>query len=102
MPNKETTTIPSKTELIGNPDDFFQTACGIAELTVTITLHEYRELVTEVASWKAENLHMQEKLEETGKRLEEAERKVTLAEYYRKEAERRLSAYKGENNGTDV
>jgi hypothetical protein len=58
--------------------------------------------VTEVASWKAENLHLQEKLEEAGRLREEAERKATLAEYYRKEAERRLNEHKGESNGADV
>ena len=41
--------IPLKTDAVYNPHDFIQTECGtMKELTVTITLAEYRELVRKV------------------------------------------------------
>ncbi len=46
--------IPLKTDCeFFNQDDFIQTECGtMRELTVTITLHEYRELVQNVNYWR--------------------------------------------------
>ena len=46
--------IPLKTDASYNPNDFIRTECGtMKELTVTITLAEYRELVSKVHALKA-------------------------------------------------
>jgi chromosome segregation ATPase len=90
--------IPRKTDDIQNPDDFVQTECGVLkEITVSVTLHEYRDLVTQLACLRADNLHLEEKLNEAKGLLDEAEKKVTLAEYYRKVAEKASDAFRADN-----
>lgn len=90
--------IPRKTDDIQNPDDFVQTECGtLKEIMVAVTLHEYRKLVTQLACLRADNLHLEEKLNEAKGLLEKAEGKASLAEYYRKEAEKSRDAYQADN-----
>ena len=50
----ENNRIPLKTdERHYESDDFIQTECGtMKELTVTITLHEYRQLIKDLAYWQ--------------------------------------------------
>lgn len=97
---EDTNRIPLKTDddmLLWT--DFVQTECGtLRELTVTITLHEYRDLIRECAEADEMNGQLHEQLADLRNRLEEAERKLSLAEFCRKEAEKKLAAATGDAN----
>ena len=56
--------IPLKTnEIMCNRDDFVQTEVGtMKELLITITLHEYRDLIRENAELKTGSIEMQGRL----------------------------------------
>ena len=55
--------IPLKTdEKLFDKDDFIQTECGtMKELTVTITLHEYRQLLRDLAYWQQKAINAADK-----------------------------------------
>lgn len=55
--------IPLKTDAkFFDTDDFVQTECGtMKELTVTITLHEYRSLIRDLAYWQSKCHQAEEK-----------------------------------------
>lgn len=55
--------IPLKTdEKLFDKDDFIQTECGtLKEITVTITLHEYRKLLSDAAYWQQKAINAADK-----------------------------------------